>query len=330
MAKKPKANSQNNTIRGIIIAFSAIIVVIGALLIWNNRNVSFAGTIDGQRVPVAHLNVFHQNWIDQIHFEWGIPVTDDIAVMARGWAWDELVDLWIVSNQADLLGITLTADDMLQVDEIVDSYNSFFGREHLRAWGFTNASLRRFAERLVLQDLVAQRVIQDVIIDEYELEEAFEAFLVEHAFELQTVFIYYIEVASMELADQLLMQIFMGAPIVELMREHSLVYDPLALPLDEDGEPIEMINAFNTALNSEQIGTVFAMGIGTLSDVQMLDNGNFALFQVVDVEEADRELVFEFFYEDFTLAAQNQLLENHLLIWRAHTDVTQNSRVLGD
>jgi len=330
MAKKPKANSQNNTIRGIVIALSAVIIVIGALLVWNNRSVSFAGTINGERVPVAQLNVFHQNWIDQIHFEWGIPVTPDIADMAREWAWGELVDIWIISNQADSLGIILSADDLLEVDEIVDAYNAFFGREHLRAWGFTNASLRRFAERLVLQDRVRARVLEDVVINEDELAEAFENFLVEHALELQSVYIYYIEVTSAEMADQLMMQIFTGASIVELMREHSVAYNPLALPVDEDGELIERINALDTPLNPEQIGIVYAMGIGTLSDVQMLDNGNFALFQVVDVEEADRDMVFEFFHEDFTAAAQNELLENNMLIWRAQTNVVQNSRVLGE
>ena len=329
MAKKPKANSQNNTIRGIIIAFSAIIVVIGALLIWNNRSVSFAGRIDGERVPIGQLNFFHQNWIDEVHFNWGLPITDDIAEMTRGWAWAELVDMWVVSNQADLLGISLTAEDMVDVDELVDAFNAFYGRDTLRTLGFTDSSLRRFAERSVLETRVRLHVIEDVIINENELEEAFEVHLIENMHELQTILVYYIEVATQELADQLLTEMFMGASIVDLMRTHSIVYDPSVLPVDEDGELIERINAMHTNLNEEQIAMVFALGVGTLSDIQWLDNGNFAVFQVADVVEEDREVSLERFREQFILTAQHELFENNMLIWRAHADVVPNRRVLG-
>ena len=328
MAKKPRANSQNKTIRNVVIAFSAIVIVIGALLIWNNRALSYAGTIDGERVPMAHLNFFHSNWLGMLGNEWGMHIDSATNDLARQWGWDDASTLWIISNQADLLGIVMTDDDWADVDEIVDEITAIFGTAGLRDWGFTTASFRRFAERMVLQDLVSERILQDAFIDEDVLQEQLDEFLEESALELQTVSILYVEVETREEADRIMGEVFMGRPLYQLMREYSIAYDVYALPLDDEGYAIEIIDARATPLASWQVTPVQALGVGTLSDIHELENGNFAIFQIVDIEDPDFEAVEEFFRSQFIENAQNEHRDNALFIWRENARIEPNSRIL--
>ena len=324
MAKRPKAHTQNNTIRNVAIIFCAIVIVTAAALVWNNRSLSYAGTLDGARLPVAQLNFFAENLGGQIaDFD-----------LAREFAWGDLVDFHLVTRQADDLGIALNADDMEEVDEIIAWYESQwvfpeFNYNLITSMGFTNSSFRQFMEQFVLRGRVVDHVTSFVEIDEEVFARAFADFVVEHAFDITSVFVHHITVEDAVQATSLLLQHTEGADFVELMREHSLTYNPETLMVDEDGALIEHTNIWDTAisLDFEQVMVAYEMEIGQVSDIIALENGNFAIFQIADIHEMEMSVVEEIFRPQFEDGARFDFLNNQLMIWREQSAIEQNSRI---
>lgn len=323
MAKKPKANSQNNTIKNIVIVFSAFILVVGALLVWNNRSLSFAGTVDGQRIPLAQLNFFHSSQLENMMWqmwEFGIfEVTQEIHEMARQQAWTELVNLHIITARADGLGVRLDAEAMAEVDELVENFNEIFG-DLIREWGFSNASFRRFVELMVLQD----RVIDHISSSYSYTQEELDAFIAENILGINSVFVYFVEVDSPMEADSLRMQVNMGRSIIEVIQEYCLFYNPENLLLDEDELPIYELNIWFTPLNEDQIAFAYTLEEGELSDIFVLDNGHFAFFQVVEIVE---EVEFDEVLEIFVNRLRQEIFVNEMTIWLEQARIEENGRL---
>lgn len=349
MAKKPKANNQNNMVRNVIIIFAAIILVAGTLIVWNNRDMSFAGTVDGQRIPMSHLNFFWNSWGDNEGLMWemlqhGImPGSPEANEFIMELAWNSVVEQTIVASHAEDMGITLAGENAEMVDEQIETFENWFthvneegevlvtSSEMIRALGFSNASFRRFAEQVVLAGLVHDHIVASVELGDEELAEAFAEHLEEH-FDYSDVFVHIIEVDTEELANELWMQIALGADFLGLMREYSLAYNTDMLEEDEEGNLIEDLHilATNLRTNQDHIEMAHDMGIGDVSSIITLDNNNFAIFEVVRIEHLDdegRAELEEEFNAWHTSVVSNEHFSNQVMIWLEQADVRQNSRV---
>ena len=329
MAKKPKANNQNTTIRNVGIIFCTIILIAATALIWNNRSLAYAGTLDGQRMDTAHFNFFLSNWSEQLL---GMGMND--PSFAADLAWGDLVDFYLVIRQADALPVSLTAEDMEEVDEIVGWFTEMWvlpniNRNIIREAGFTNASFRRFIEQLVLRDRLTEHIMSYVEFNEDDFQTGFADFLIEHAFDVTTVFVYYIEVETRSLADDILMQVMQGANFIQMMRDFSVAYDPELLFPDEDGVLIEHTNVLHTGLGMsfEHVMMAYGMAEGDISAVIELENGNYAIIEVAYIDDMDIAELEEIYRPQFEAEARRAYLDNQMLIWRENADITQNRRL---
>jgi len=333
MARKPKANSQNTTIRNVAIVFCAFILVVGALLIWNNRSLSFAGTVNDERMPIEHFHFFWNEAHEMLAWEFGGVGGQAFDELAMEIGFEGLVELNLAMFQAETLGITLNEEDMEEVAQRAEFYraiNTHSDFDGIAAMGFTNSSFMRFVEMRVLSDRVFEHFAALVEVSEEELEEAYEEFVAENYFDLKNVFVHIIEVEQEDLAGTIWNRFTMGEDFRELMREYSIVYDPESLFVDEDGETIEYVNILTTNLvqDMDQIAIAYAMEPGMASVVIEIPNGNFVIFEVVHIEDVvDREQLEIDFKEHHEGVLRGEFFRNQLIIWREQAEIMPNSRI---
>ena len=258
----------------------------------------------------------------------GGPETSDIALQM---GWEDLIDLRVAVGRAEALGIRLTDDDMEEVDELIQLYRENFiipeqNFNRIQGMGFSDASFRRFVETLILRERVFDHVAAGVVIDEEEFDLALEQFIEENLFDLKHVFVYFIEVETETQANDILMQVLQGADFTELMRQYSVSYFEDMLFEDEDGQLIETVMARETAMSFEQILGAYDMEEGVVSQVLALENGNYGLYQIAEIDEVEHSDIVEFFRESFESEARQDLFRNELVIWRNQADIVPNNR----
>ena len=333
MARKPKANSQNTTIRNVAIIFCTFILIVGALLIWNNRSLSFAGTVNNERMPIEHLHFFWNEAHEMLAWEFGGVGGPEFDAFAMEIGFEGLVELNLAMLQAEALGITLNEEDMEEVAQRAEFYRAVNTRgdfDGIAAMGFSNASFMRFVEMRVLNDKVFEHFAGLLEVTEEELEAAYEEFFTENYFNLRNVFIHIIEVEQEGLANNIWNELIMGTNFLELMREHSIVYDPENLPVDEDGEVIENVNILGTNLveDMNQVAIAYAMEPGMVSTVIEIPNGNFVIFEVVHVEDVvDREQLEIDFKANHEETLRAEFFRDQLSTWRENAEITPNRRI---
>jgi len=334
MAKRPRANSHDKTIRNVVIVFGAIILILGAIMIWNNRSLSYVGTVDGQRIPTPNFHFMFHEYQEELWWR-GMMVTPENEAEVVDEVFERLLNIHLTARWAEDLGISLTAEHREIVDERIESYRAAYAApdfDLLSAWGFSNASLRRFVEQRVLFDLVYEYITGRYEITEEDMIQAFEEHLAENFFDFSEVFVYYIEVGTQELADNIMTQLVFGADIVELLRDHSIVFEPEMMRTGSDGLITESINIRTTNLDddTEQLRLVYDADIGTLMGPLELPNGNFAIIEVAEINEfiedfEEHEIQFREHHE-----WQSRLLyfHNELLTVRGDIEIRRNSRIL--
>jgi len=338
MARRPKANSHDNTIRNMIIGFLVVILIIGGLLIWNNRALSYAGTVDGVRMPIEHFNFYQNQAWETLVFWSGMPDNAETAAWAMEIGFEGLVELHLTAIRAAEFGLSLADVDPDEVRESMDAIRAMYERpeiDMIAALGFSNASFRRFVELQVLHGLVHEHVIGLATLDEEEMAEAFE----QHMLEIDTiarmneVLVHWIEVETEELANTLHGMILVNPDnFTEYMREHTLGFDEDALELDDAGEPILTINVDHTpiAWDSDTHNIPYAMEVGDISGVIQLLTDTFAIFEVVEINEVmtrdEMEMEFIPFYEEHI---QNMYFRERVEQWIEEANVVLNERVFG-
>ena len=100
MARRPKANSHDNTIRNLTIGFIVIILIVGTALIWNNRSLSYAGTLDGSRMPIEHLNFYQNQAWETLVWQFGMAAGPETEEWAMNIAFESLLELHLTVNRA--------------------------------------------------------------------------------------------------------------------------------------------------------------------------------------------------------------------------------------
>jgi len=339
MAKKPKANSHDNTIRNVIIGFCVLILIVGTALVWNNRDLNHVGTVDGERMTLTHLNFYFNEAQEQLMFQFQMQPSIEMESWAREIAFDTLVDLYVVTGRAAGLGVALTDEDQATVQELVDLNRQMFVIEEfdidmISAMGFSDRTFRQFVEKLVLYDLVREHALADFVLDEVALTEAYEQYLEENFLFLTDVMVHYIEVETQTLAESILTQmVTAGTSFAELMREHSIAYEPGLMPVDDDGEIIETVNVrfTNLAQNTDHLALAYGMEVGNISSVLELDNGNFAIIEIVEINEMVED--FEEFEREFREWQEGMWREESFRdianTWRAEANIARNTRIMG-
>jgi len=338
MAKKPKANSHDKTIRNVIIGFGVLVLILAAILVWNNRSLSYAGTVDGERMSLPQLS-FHQNeaWGMLLEEQWGMTPDQGTFDLAMLIGFESLVDFYVTIGRAADFGLSLADVDAEQVDSRIEFYQMIYNDHEfdiVTSLGFTDATFRRFVELRELQDLVYRHVTELLVITEDALEVAYERHMEEIFFFLKDVLVHIIDVASLEDAENVLAQIEDGADFVDLMRTHSISYSPHNQQEGPDGQIIETINARSTSLaeDDDLLRIAYGMEEGEVSDIIELPNGNFAIFEIVTINEMIDD------YEAFEAAVRaNQerdlrdgYFRERLQTWRSEADIVRNARVVGE
>ena len=331
MARRPRANSHDNTIRNIIIGFSVIILIVGALLIWNNRSLSYAGTINGERIPIEHLSFFqNQAWETLV---WGgMPASPQTEAWAMELGFDSLLVLHVTAGRAAEFGLSLADVDAEEVESRINTIRMMHDRpdiDMIAAMGFSNASLRRFVELQVLHELVYQHLVETIAVDEEELAEAFEQYLEENFRDFAQVMVHLIVVEEESQADAIMNRILMGADFTELMREYSVIFDHL--PRDEDGQHIYAMDFDHTLLAFEPGFTLLAYDLeeGEISDILHMADGGFAIMEVVEINQIrDMDEVEASFREDYLSVLQEDYFLQRLEQWTEEADIVPNSRII--
>jgi hypothetical protein len=337
MARKPRANSHDNTIRNMIIGFCVIILIAGGLLVWNNQSLSYAGTLNGERMPVQHLNFFqNQAWEDLVFFH-GWPPGPETEAWAMQFAYESLLELHLTTARAEEFGFSLADVSADEIDARLAVIRMMHERPDVDIFahmGFSDRGLRRFAHLQGLHDLVRQEIMSRVLIDDADLASALEEHLEANFMQFIDVMVHTIQVETREQADTVLELIEEGADFTDLMREFSITFHEELLPLDEDGQPIFAVNVDFSDLAMwapEYLELAYEMEIGETSDALSIAGGSWIIFEVADIVEA---MDMDDFEENFKIHHENQLRDEYfreiLEGWRSAANIAANSRVLPD
>jgi len=336
MAKRPKANSHDNTIRNVIIGFTIVIAIIAAVIIWNNRSLSYAGTLDGERMPVEHLSFFQNQAWETLVWNFGMPEGPETAEWALEIAVENLLEMHLSVNRAADFGITMAdvdADDVESNMEMIRMmYERADGFDIIAAMGFTNSSFRRFVEMQMLQTLLFQHISEMVTVSEDEFAEAFEQHLEENIVHITQVLAHMIVVEEESQADAIMNQILMGSNFIDLMREHSVIFDEEMLVIDEDGEHVYAhdVDWSPLAMQPELLARAYGMEIGDVSEVMPLDDGTFIIIEIADiVHHMDMDEFEADFRTNHEMQMQGEYFRERLEQWRETAEFVPNTRVLG-
>ena len=326
MARRPKANSHDNTVRNIFIGFAVIILIVGALLVWNNRSLSFAGTIDGERMPIEHLNFYQVQAWQALQWE-GWPDGPQLEMWALEIGFDSLQVLHLVTGRAADFGLSVADVDAAEVDRRVAELD----RDFVTRMGFNNRTFRQFIELQVLHELVFEHITGLVTVDEDEITEAFEQHVDENFTQFTQVMVHLIVVEEESQADAILAQIMGGADFTELMREHSVIFDEEYMFRDDAGDLIYAVDFDLTILFLEPgfILLAYDMEEGDVSDVLHMADSRFAIMEAVEVNQLrDMDEVEATFREEFRRRTEVEYFHDRLDQWREEADIVPNSRII--
>ena len=331
MAKKPKANATDKMFQKIVIGIAASIAVLAVVIIWNNRNQSFVGRIDGVRMPTASFSLLHNEMFNEWAMEFlmaGMPVPPEINNIVMEQAFENLVEMTLAVREAEALGLTLTAEEAEIAMQLADSAREFYGMSGLRNMGFNNASLERFfIDNLLVQSLY-EHIIEQRHVSQEELDEAFNEFYETDGPAFYGHFVYFIDSYTQEDADALLARIADGEDFLELMREYSVTYDVEFFPVDEDGELIEHINIDFVTDDPELTELLRALEVDEVSDVVVLEEGfAYFIFKKAHIDEPDWEELREMHDEFITASLREEFFQEQMFLWREQADITRNNRI---
>jgi len=325
MARRPKANSHDNTIRNVIIGFTVVILIVGGFLIWNNQARSYAGTIDGVRMPVEHFNFFqHEAW------EWlilnNMPNDEETGMWAIEHGLERLLELHLAVTHAGQFNLSMANVDQDAVREeavFLREVSHRQGVDMIAAMGFTNSSLRRFVEMKTLEDLVREHVMDLAVIDPADQADAFNDYVQESLSRLNQVMIRMIEFEDEQMADTMFGMLLANPDnFEEYMEEYSVSFDP--------DNMVMSIDQTQLAWHPETLEQAHAMEIGDLSGVVGLVMGGYGIFEVVDIIPL---MTIEELEEEFIPLYENHIRANHfremVQEWIDEADILFNERVLG-
>ncbi|MCL2376832.1 MAG: hypothetical protein FWC76_05480 [Defluviitaleaceae bacterium] len=339
MARKPRANSHDKTIRNLIIGFGVVIAILAAVLIWNNRDLGHAGTVDGVRMPFPQLQFHHNEAWNMLTTQFFMMEDQDTLEWAFHIGFESLVDLYVITGRAAEFDLSRANVDAEAVNARIESYREMYnddeeGFDIATSFGFTNTSFRQFVELRELHDLVYQHVTSLAVISEDALAEAYEQNLEDNFLFNTDVLVHIIEVATQEDAEYVLGRLGTGEDFIDLMRAFSITYDPNQQIVLEDGTIVEARNVRFTSLEQDDdlILMAYDMAEGEISGVLDLPLGGFAIIEIVEVNELieDFEVHEANFRERQEIQWRDEYFREWVATWREEANIVRNTRVVGE
>ena len=343
--KRPNKNSSG--IKGFVIGFAAIIIVIAGVLFWNNYALSSAGTVDGERVPVEFQRFYAFNL--RMETEWQLPFfgatwDESWQTQANEVGFEQASQIIVARNWANEIGLELTAEDELEVELRVGQFRSIWiddGVDFIREMGFSNNQFEQFVRYQILHERLAEYIGLQMPIDGEELaiqlDIAFQEYLLENLTSLRHVFAMFIQVEDFQLANDLMQRYTFGESFEQLIREYSLFFNEEFQEFDEDGEPIYYINILNTPLTEETLSFLYHATEGALIVPQELIDGTWGLYYITHINEPIDFMgwgfeTYEELEEIFKAQEENNLRIAHfgelLNVRMQLADIVPNSRIV--
>ena len=332
MAKK----SGNKTARNVIICFVVIILGFGAFYVWDNRAVDigdFAGTLNGERMPLEHLFFFFDEAWEVLVWQQGMPEDEETANVALGIAFEWMIDLHLTVSHAAEFGIYADDIDARELQEYMDTMvMTYFewGIDVIADFGFTEESFRQFAQMRMITDLVRIYVGNQLYVPEALLAAAFEDFIEEEIHqignEIIEVLANVIEVRTHRQAEDLRERILNGADFAELMHEYSVLEEISAGVTGTIGDTdFLMVHVQIIAIENE-------MEAGDISEIIEFPppRESFVFFEVLEIneirplEEVERE-----YKEQYEAGRREAHFRLTLEMWRQEANVEVNTELFG-
>jgi hypothetical protein len=321
MSNKHKSRKRDNTIRIAVGIFAAFIVIVGTVLLINNRSLSYIATVNGQRIPIEQ---FHYQWdmTENAAWEagWRMFLSDmDIAE----WALDSLVELHVVAARADEVGAALSAENIEQARQEADSLREWFtfqGQDGIARMGFSRASFNSFIEMQILAGLVAEEVAGRLEISEEELAAAFEEYISINSQNYIEPLVHFVEHEDLETTQN-----FREGVEISVADIRGFIRTEVEIQSLEDIEPVPFSQLVHfLGLSQDIFEHALTMHPGELSELMPLPGGGFGFFLV------DR---FEFVFpeaEIWKAGHESELRFEHyrayLEFWLDQAEITRNER----
>lgn len=119
-------------------------------------------------VMKSQYESYYGNEIWDMEVEEGVTFGDSMKEMVA----DELVQVLILSSQAEDYGVSLTADDETAVDEYVESFKTNVGEEVMAEEGFTEEAVRSVVEKSTLAGYVYEAMMDQEVVEVSDEEKA--------------------------------------------------------------------------------------------------------------------------------------------------------------
>jgi len=159
----------------------AIVVMATALYADDSFDQSYAGTIDGIGMPMAHFNFYQNQAWEMLVWQFDMPHNDpETDAWAAEIAFESLIELHLTTSHAADFGLSVDDVDMAEVQEQIATLRLMYNRpdiDVIATLGFTEVTFREFAEMQILHEMVYQHITSLAVITEEEMASAFEQFL---------------------------------------------------------------------------------------------------------------------------------------------------------
>ena len=317
MAKKNTSRKRDNTLKGAIIGLLIFVVAVGTALAINAHSLSFIGTLDGQRIPMSHFHF--QRYSVQTNLGDNIWFMDELSIAEI--TFESLVEFYNTAARADSLGVYLSADDIsaarTTADNIRQEFINIYGSDQISAMGFSRSGFYSFIEKLTLATMVADHIVENVVVDEAEVQQAYEDFLIENAQDFIEPFVFMAEFDTMEEALDAQMQVItQGVDIAEFVAVSRG---------EEDANLIESRSLADYPVTQEQWNFALQLSPGMMGEIEQNLEGRYFIYQLDQhVEEIPG---FDIFAEWHLNNAGTEVMRNYVDVWLNQADVQQNSRI---
>ncbi|MCL2353831.1 MAG: hypothetical protein FWC69_04290 [Defluviitaleaceae bacterium] len=334
MANTSRRKKQDNILRNAIIAFVVVIGVIAALLILNNRNLAFAGTVNGERVPSTYLRFQHM-MLEQQLWEQELWWFFDEASIAQ-MAFDNLVNMFAATQQADALGVSMTQEQIDESRERAAQLRADFtidGEDFIENMGFSRNGFYAFMERLDLFGLIALEVTGGFEVAGEDMEEAWQQFIEENHLAFLEPIVYLVEFETYEEARMHLDNFMMTGDMHSIILEHSLWPLPHIHEQDEEeGDVVPVpVNIMLFEPTTEEFRMAASMEPGQTTDVIFFENAeSYGFFHLVEIVENDIEDSREVFEQNFTDVYASERFREWTDEIVEQADVNRNERLFDE
>jgi len=320
MAKKPKAKSGDRTLKTAIAIMLIGIIAIGTVLAINSHNLSFVMTVNGQRVSTEHYRFHFNNYLMTAQqFIWQFEGIEDMEDHVREFAREEAIGILVINQQARERGIALTAEQIAESDERAQEFidNELMHmhaagwrineREFLRSMGFSRRGFNDLFRQIAMIEALNDYITANIVVTEEQARLTFDE-RVEQAqqfpdiINLYDIMLYYIETETHESA--------------------------LNASLDFTPTPgTDPVSIWETNANMDVLEVAFELfEVGAISGPIELDNGNYMVFQIVEIVGPDYDELWVNFLESYEEEYRWAYFESQFVFWREQAEVTTNER----